>query len=121
MFNELPDYIEESMIPDKCESGNIRGGVCSLGPLRHVGDAQLGIFGYLNLFDFLRMFTLLGIFIFPGVVFERNYVQYQKRFLARRMFDIVLNIFIVRGNTIEPPADSFSPRQFRFCSDNILP
>ena len=57
----------------------------------------LGIFGYLNLFDFLRMFILLGIFIFLGVVFERNNVPYQKRFLARRMFDIVLNIFIVRG------------------------
>ena len=40
VFNELPDYIEESMIPDKCESGNIRGGVSSLGPLRHVGVAQ---------------------------------------------------------------------------------
>ena len=57
----------------------------------------LGIFTYLNLFDFLRMFILLGIFIFLGVVFERNNVPYQKRFLARREFDIVLNSFIVRG------------------------
>ena len=57
----------------------------------------LGIFTYLNLFDFLRMFTLLGIFVLLGFVSERNCDPYQKRFLARREFDIVLNSFIVRG------------------------
>ena len=56
-----------------------------------------GIFNYLNLFDFLRMFALLGIFVFLGFVIERNNVPYQKRLLARREFDIVLNSFIVRG------------------------
>ena len=53
VFNELPGYIEELMIPDKSESGSIRGGVSSLGPLRPVGDAQRA--GHLQLPELIRL------------------------------------------------------------------
>ena len=46
VFNELPDYIEESIIPEKIESGSIRGGVSFLGPLQPLEDVHL--VGYLQ-------------------------------------------------------------------------
>ena len=55
VFNELPDYIEEAIIPEKIEGGSSnRGGVSSLGLLRPLMMfTLLGIFTDVNLFYFL--------------------------------------------------------------------
>ena len=103
-FNELPDYIEEAIIPDRVEGGSIRGEVSSLELLQPREVAQRA--GHLHLPVQIRLpedIHRVETFNFLGFVFVRNIVPYQKSvivtqpFLAQRDYGIDVESFIMRG------------------------